>query len=512
MKFVADLHLHSKYSRAVSQDMILPKMAQWAKMKGIDVIACGDFTHPFWFDQLKNELEEVGNGLYKIKDQKSNIKIDEKEDRDVYFLLSCEVSSIYSQGQKGRRIHNLIFFPSLTSVEKFNNSLLKRGANLRSDGRPIVGISAEDLAKIALDVDSKALIIPAHAWTPWFSVFGAFSGFDSIEECFGDMAPYICGIETGLSSDPAMNWQIADLDSRAILSFSDAHSLEKMGREATVFEADEISYDAIYEAIRAARGPVASFPPAYAKASAGKPASSNSSAALPLEAKRSGIGSPSTGATPRTKPSNHPTSSQPASLVGGPSNHPKIAFTIEFYPEEGKYHFTGHRDCGVSQSPEETLQNGDICPVCSKQLTVGVMHRVEELKTRNPRYEIRDMSGVRWVYPTGNRRPPYVSLVPLAEIIADVENSAIKTKKVFDEYSTLVNGIGSEFSVLLKAEIDELRKYASPKVVEGIEKVRSGDIKIEPGYDGKFGVVKIWDEAVKNQQVEQKEDQLNLFA
>src|SRR3989344_2190352 len=260
MKFVADLHLHSKYSRGVSQDMTLSKMAEWAKMKGINVLATGDFTHPFWFEQLKTELEDSGNGLYKLKSTDyglqttSNSKtVDSRQSavdkQEIHFLLSCEISSIYSQDGKGRRVHNLFFFPSLKSVEKFNVELLKRGANLRSDGRPIVGITSRDLAKIALDVDSKALIIPAHAWTPWFSIFGSFSGFDSVEECFVDMAKYIYGIETGLSSDPAMNWQIADLDDRAILSFSDAHSLEKMGREATVFEGDEISYDAIYKAI-----------------------------------------------------------------------------------------------------------------------------------------------------------------------------------------------------------------------------------------------------------------------
>ncbi|OGE03838.1 hypothetical protein A3B51_01545 [Candidatus Curtissbacteria bacterium RIFCSPLOWO2_01_FULL_41_18] len=505
MKFVTDLHLHSKYSRAVSQDMVLPKMAEWAKMKGIDVLACGDFTHPFWFDQLKNELCEAGKGLYKLKSTVNSSQLTGRnhqlltENREpVHFLLSCEISSIYSQGGKTRRIHNLFFFQSLESVSKFNSSLIKRGANLRSDGRPIMGISAKDLAKIALNVDSKALIIPAHAWTPWFSVFGSFSGFDSVEECFGDMAPYIYGIETGLSSDPAMNWQIADLDGRAILSFSDAHSLEKMGREATVFEAEEISYDSIYWAIWNARGPVTSFPPASARS---RPKSNrNQKDNVELRA----VGNPSTGATPRTKLSNHPTIQ--------PSNYPsKIAFTIEFYPEEGKYHFTGHRDCGVSQSPEETLQNGDICPVCGKQLTVGVIHRVEELKTRNPKYEIRDMNGVRWVYPAGDRRPPFVSLVPLSEIIAEAFESAAKTKKVFDQYRLLVDNLGSEFGVLLKVDIGEIAKFAQPKVVDGIEKVRSGDIKIEPGYDGKFGVVKIWDEDVQKQKENTNDAQLNLF-
>src|SRR3990170_8256349 len=287
MKFVADLHLHSKYSRAVSQDMTLENIAKYAQLKGISVAATSDFTHPFWFDQLRSQLEEAGNGLYRLKTPDSKLQTDEKE---VYFLLSCEISSIYSQGGKGRRIHNLFFFPSLASVSKFNKKLLDKKANLRSDGRPIVGIPSRDLAQIALSCDEKVLIIPAHIWTPWFSLYGAFSGFDSIEECFGDMAKYIYGIETGLSSDPAMNWQIADLENRAILSFSDAHSLLKMGREATVFEGKDISYDSIYRAIA---GPVSREAP-FSRAS---------------RATR---------------------------------NDAKIAFTIEFHPEEGKYHYTGH--------------------------------------------------------------------------------------------------------------------------------------------------------------------------
>lgn len=498
MKFVADLHLHSKYSRAVSQQMVLTQVAIWAKYKGIQVLATGDFTHPFWFEQLKNELEDAGNGLYKLRHwplaTSHSIGEGLKVSSEIYFLLSCEISSIYSQGGKVRRIHNLFFFPSLKSVEVFNKKLLDRGANLRADGRPIVGINSRDLALLALEVDDKALIIPAHAWTPWFSIFGSFSGFDSIDECFGDMSKYIYGIETGLSSDPAMNWQIGDLDSLAILSFSDAHSLEKMGREATVFEASEISYEAIYKAIA---GPFTTPPPAYAEASAGSSPANDKSAVMPLEAKRSGAGSPSTGAKRKEL-----------------SDYPKIALTIEFYPEEGKYHFTGHRDCNFSQSVTETQKNGDTCPVCKRKLTVGVEHRVEDLKTREQKYETRDINGIRYIYPEGNLRPPYVKLVPLCEIIAEVEGSAIKTKKVFDQYSTLVNSLDNEFNVLLKTDLSEISKFASPKVVEGIEKVRLGNIKIDPGYDGKFGEVKIWDETeiAETEKLTSEKSQLSLFA
>lgn len=439
MKFTADLHLHSKYSRAVSQEMVLPKMAQWAKYKGINVLATGDFTHPFWMERLKKELEETGNGLFRLKTNDKGLK-------EVYFLLSCEISSIYSQGGRARRIHNLFFFPSLESVAKFNMELVRRGANLRSDGRPIVGIPSGELAKMALSCDEKALIIPAHVWTPWFSVFGSFSGFDSIEECFGDMAKYIYGIETGLSSDPAMNWRISDLANRAILSFSDAHSLEKMGREATVFEGEEISYESIYEAI----------------------------------------------------------------------SQSKIAFTIEFHPEEGKYHYTGHRECNVSLSPEETKQKGEICPVCHRGLTIGVMHRVQQLAAGDTKYEIRNTKdGVRWVYPQGNSWPPYVSLVPLLEILSQAVGAAVKTKKVMDIYNALISGLGSEFALLMRADLAQIAKIAGQRVAEGVQKVRRGDIVIKPGYDGLYGVVAIWSpDAQKvgiSETAEQNQEQLNLF-
>ena len=465
MKFVADLHLHSKYSRAVSAQMLLANMANWAIYKGISVAATGDFTHPFWFDDIKNDLEDAGNGLYRLKtndqrltqkDQALDVSPSALDEKKVYFLLSCEVSSIYSQGGRSRRIHTLFFFPSLNSVAKFNAELLKRGANLRSDGRSIVGIPARDLCEIALRCDTKALIIPAHIWTPWYSVFGAFSGFDSIKECFGDLAQNIYGVETGLSSDPVMNWGISDLDTRAILSFSDAHSLAKMGREATVIEADEISYDSIYDAI-------------YSSGN--------------------------------KKPKNM---------------RSKIAFTIEFYPQEGKYHYTGHRDCNVSYSPAELARKGRNCPVCARQLTIGVTQRVKDLQDNESGFEFRNINGVRWVYANDNNRPPYVSMVPLAEIISEVEQVGVSTKNVTDKYFVLVKAFGSEFNVLLKADIAEIAKNTNQKIADAIAKVRSGDIVVEPGYDGKFGVVKIDEtEDRKNDSTTKsnsQESQLKLFA
>lgn len=453
MKFVCDLHLHSKYSRAVSQQMTLPNMAHWAKLKGIDVLGSGDFTHPFWLDHLRSELEDTGNGLFKIKSEVDSSQFTEKNsqpssvNREPLFMLCCEVSSIYSQGGKGRRIHTLFMFPTFEAVEKFNKELLKRRANLRSDGRPIVGIPSSDLAAIALECHQKALIIPAHVWTPWFSIFGSFSGFDSVEECFGEMAPYIYGIETGLSSDPAMNWQIEDIDNRSILSFSDAHSLEKMGREATIFESDEISYDAIYGAI------------------------------------------------------------------SGKDSKSKIAFTIEFYPEEGKYHFTGHRNCNYSQGPDEDRNKP--CPVCGRSLTVGVMDRVKDLSSReidNFRF-LTSNDGVRWVQPKENKRPLFVSMVPLGEIIAEALGVGVGTQKVKDNYLSLVSTLGSEFGVLLKASIQDIARFSNGRIAESIGKVRKGDIVVVPGYDGQYGVVKIWpDEASEAVELEKSDkSQLNLF-
>ncbi len=460
MKFVADLHLHSKYSRAVSQNMQLGNMAAWAKLKGINVVGTGDFTHPFWFDKLRTELVEAGNGLYRLK----------QGPEDIYFMLTCEISSIYSQGGKGRRIHTLFMFPDMESVEKFNQELIRRHANLRSDGRPIVGIKSRDLAEIALAVNERVLIIPAHIWTPWFSLYGSFSGFDSIEECFGDTSKYIYGIETGLSSDPAMNWKIADLDKRSILSFSDAHSLPKMGREVTVFEGREISYDCIYNAIKVTK---------EQRAGGDKE-----------------IDSVSFGSSVTSVPS-------------------KIAFTIEFYPEEGKYHFTGHRNCNFSQSPEETVKNGNVCPKCSRSLTIGVMHRVEELKSQNSNLKTEVKNGVRWCY-SEEGRPPYVTLVPLSEILAEALGVAVGTRKVEETFINLVKNFGSEFGVLMKADLMDITKYAGARISEAVGRVRGGDIVVEPGYDGKFGVVKIWQESkiVPENETEalNSEAQLNLFA
>ncbi|MBI2066096.1 DNA helicase UvrD [Candidatus Woesebacteria bacterium] len=430
MKVLADLQLHSRFSRAVSQQMVVPVISSWAAKKGIGLIATGDWTHPLWFRELAANLEGAGEGVYKAKGAPEGSPL---------FLLSTEVSSIYSQGGKVRKIHTLIFAPNFEVAGKINKELSLRGANLLSDGRPIVGLSAKAVAEIALSLDKRCLVIPAHAWTPWFSLYGSMSGFDSIAECFQELSAEIYAIETGLSSDAAMNWRIADLDNRRIVSFSDAHSPPKLGREATVFEVSEVSFPAIRRAI--------------------------------------------TGEGPD-----------------------KIAYTIEFYPEEGKYHYTGHRNCNVVYSPNETRKLGTTCPVCGRPLTVGVMSRVEALAKGDVETKSEtDKFGVRWIKDKEEKRPPYVMLVPLLEILAEALGSGVGTKTVLGAYEKLTSSLGSEFKILLESSLADIERVAGAKVAEGIEKVRAGDISIEPGYDGVFGKVKIWkEEGGAEDEIEQK--------
>ncbi len=416
MKVVADLHIHSRFSRAVSSQMTIPTIADWAKKKGIDLVGTGDWTHPVWIRELMASLKESKEGIYKLKDS----------DIDTRFLLSTEISLIYSQDDKSRRIHLVIFAPSFKTVERINKKLVEDGRNLMSDGRPIIGMSARDFAQLIFDIDERCLIIPAHAWTPWFSLYGSKSGFDSIKECFGDLADKIYAIETGLSSDPAMNWRIAELQNRRIVSFSDAHSPQKLGREVTVFDVEKLNYSSIRKAIM------------------------------------------------------------------GSSNN-KIIHTIEFYPEEGKYHFTGHRNCEIVYSPKEARKLGIVCPVCGKKLTVGVMNRVEFLSSDDVETESdTDKYGVRWIKEKKGQRPPYAMFVSLHGIVGESINVGVGSKAVAAEYDRLVGLFGSELNVLLKTKIDDIEKMVDPKITDAIKKVRSGDISISPGYDGVFGEVKIW--------------------
>jgi len=400
MKFIADLHLHSKYSRATSREMEVETLSLWAKRKGIKLLGTGDFTHPLYLLDLKSKLRPLGSGLFA-----------RPEDPDgTHFMLTAEVSNMFTQGGKGRRVHTLIFAPSFEVVERINAQLGKLG-KISSDGRPIFGFSAKDLVKMVLDVSPDCLLIPAHAWTPWFSIFGANSGFDSIEECFEEETKHIRAIETGLSSDPEMNWRLSALDEITLISNSDAHSPSKIGREANIFNCD-LSYAAIAEAIRTK--------------------------------------------DPR-----------------------KILFTIEFFPEEGKYHFDGHRNCKILFAPQETRKNKGLCPVCGRRLTVGVMNRVEELADR----------------PEGVISPkaiPTLHMVPLNEIIADALGVGTNASSVEKEYLRLIEKGGSEFDILLELSPEDLASFTPPLILEGILRVRQGRLKITPGFDGVFGKIQIF--------------------
>jgi uncharacterized protein (TIGR00375 family) len=447
MQIIADLQLHSKYSRAVSPDMVIPIMTEWGEKKGIDLLATGDWTHPLWFKELEANLEEAGEGIYKLKNS----------DKKTRFFLSGEISSIYTDGGKGRRVHTLFFAPTLTVVRKINEELVKRGANLMSDGRPITGLSCQQLCEVVWSVDERVLVVPAHAWTPWFAMYGSKSGFDTVEQCFGKYAERIYAVETGLSSNPVMNWQIPDLDRRAIVSFSDAHSPKKLGREATVFSGDfkdEVTFKDIAGAIS-------------------------------------------------------------ERYLGKNEGRLKISYTVEFYPEEGKYHYTGHRTCGVVQTPAETRQKGIVCHVCGRPLTVGVMHRVEELAQKRaeitPLKKTSEAGVTGYYHPEDKTRPPYVMTVPLHEILAESLHTGTASKKVDELYEVLVKEFRSEFNVLLKTDIAAIAKTAGERVAEGVKKVRSGDIYINPGYDGVFGVVKIWPIANQTNTLQLNSEQASLF-
>lgn len=401
MRQIADLHIHSKYSRACSQDLTLEKIDEWCQIKGIDIVATGDFTHPAWFNEIKNKLESLGTGLFKLKNDSKGTK----------FILGTEISCIYKQGDKCRRIHINIFFPEISDVEKFNEYLEKGGYNLKSDGRPILGMSAIELIKIILNINKKALIIPAHAWTPWFSIFGSKSGFDSIEECFGEYTKNIFAIETGLSSDPPMNWRLSALDKITLVSNSDAHSLPNLGREANVFDFSESTYEEIYNVLKN-------------------------------------------------------------------QDKKKFLYTIEFHPEEGKYHVDGHAACKISLEPKETKKNKGLCPICKKPLTIGVLHRVDDLADR----EVGEL----------DNHIPFKNIVPLSEIIAEAFDVGKNSKKVQEEYFNMIKKGKNELVILLDLSIEELKKIGQGEVVEGIKRVREGKLFVEPGYDGIYGIVKIF--------------------
>lgn len=423
MKIIADLQIHSKYARAVSPLMILEELDRWADDKGIQVMGTGDFTHPAWFGEIKQKLEPAEPGLFRLKPE-YKLKTMKGTLGSTRFMLTAEISNIYTRGGKGRRVHNLIWAPDMASVEKLNTRLSWVG-NLLSDGRPILGLDSEELLKICLEVNVDIALIPAHCWTPWFSVFGSMSGFDTLHECYGEHTKYIFAIETGLSSDPVMNWRLSQLDAVAIVSNSDSHSLEKIGREANVFDC-ALSYAAIMDAIKNSI-----------------PEKNGSSA-------------------------------------------PAFLHTIEFFPEEGKYHYDGHRACGVSFSPTETKKHNGMCPVCGKGLTIGVMNRIDKLADRPLEYH-------------DPKRVPYTSIIPLHEVIADVLNVGKTSKRIAAIYQELIRVFGSEFGILLDVPVSDIRRGGWAEVAEAIDRVRQGRVQIAPGYDGEFGQVTIFsDEDRKN--------------
>ena len=402
MTYAADLHLHSPFAMGTSRELNFENLSRWARVKGIDLLASADFTHPIWFEETRRKLRERGNGLY--------------EYGGVSFVLGTEVNCSAEQGGRHRRVHLLVFAPSLEAAGRVNESLAALGS-LESNGRPTLHISPRELVSTLLALDERTLVIPAHAWTPWFGVYGSKSGFDSLEECFGDSVGYIYAVETGLSSEPAMNWRIPELDHVSIVSFSDAHSLPKMGRELTVIDG-ELSYQGLVDSLK----------------------------------------------------------------------NQSIAYTVEFFPQEGKYHLSGHRKCGVRYSPEDVRAYGSRCPECGRRMTLGVMHRVEELSVRKVETWMDEEGFTR----ADNGRPPFRMLVSLQQVLAESLGRGVNTKSVQREYAKLVAELDSELAVLTDAPLPDIAGVSGERVAEGVARVRRGDISVDPGYDGVYGTVKVW--------------------
>lgn len=410
MKMIADLHIHSRFSMATSKEGTPENLDFWARKKGISLIGTGDFTHPVWREELKERLVSEGNGLYRLRDAYVKEESRKFPGEGTRFVVSGEISSIYKKNGKTRKVHNVILLPSLEAADAMAQRLEKIG-NIHSDGRPILGLDSHDLLEMMLDVCPEGILVPAHIWTPHFSVLGAKSGFDSVEECFEELAPYIHALETGLSSDPAMNWRISKLDRYQLVSNSDAHSPSKLGREANLLDID-CSYEGLYRAIQTGEG-----------------------------------------------------------LEG----------TVEFFPEEGKYHLDGHRKCGVSLSPVEAERLGGICPVCGKKLTMGVDHRVEQLADRAEGFVKKD----------GKK---YESLVPLPEVISACMGYSTASKKVQGCFEQMIQTLGTEFDILRNVPSEDIKSCAGERIAEGIENVRTGNVKRIPGYDGEYGKIELFDE------------------
>ena len=406
---ICDLHIHSKYSRATSGECLPEYLDLWARRKGIGLIGTGDFTHPAWRALLKETMEPAEEGLYRLKPDKRLPDGTAGGQSAPRFVITGEISSIYKKNGRTRKVHNVILLPSLEAAEKLALRLEAIG-NLHSDGRPILGLDSRDLLEITLDACPEGLLIPAHIWTPHFSLFGAFSGFDTIEECFEDMTPYIHALETGLSSDPPMNWRLSALDGYRLISNSDAHSPAKLGREANLIEM-EYSYHALARAL---------------------------------------------------------SDPQDQSFRG----------TLEFFPEEGKYHLDGHRPCGQRLTPEQTEQAQGRCPACGRKITIGVLHRVEQLADRPEGF-------------VPEHAPAFERLVPLPEIIAASTGFTVASARVTRQYEAMLQALGPEFTILRTLPLDVIERAAGPCVAEGIRRVRAGQLTLLAGYDGEYGKIEI---------------------
>jgi DNA helicase-2/ATP-dependent DNA helicase PcrA len=423
MKYIADLHIHSRYSRATSRELNLDSIYKWAKIKGINVVGTGDFTHPQWLDEIKEKLVPDGSGFFRLKEPPESKSLPGTQDIDVRFCLSAEISSIYKFENRVRKNHNLIFAANLETVTKINARLSEIG-NLKSDGRPILGLPSRNLLEIVLNTSEDAHLIPAHVWTPWFSTLGSKAGYDSIEECFRDLSEHIFALETGLSSDPAMNWRLSELDRYSLVSNSDAHSPRKLGREANIFDT-ELNYFDMFDALKTKEG-----------------------------------------------------------FLG----------TYEMFPEEGKYHLDGHRKCGIVFEPETTIQYNNICPVCKKPLTVGVLHRVERLSDRKKSLKPEDSPGFQYV-------------IPLPEILSEIKGSGPGSKIVEQAYNQIISGFGNEFTFVKEVPIEDIRKKCGYVISEAIRRMRESQVKPIAGYDGEYGIIKIFNEG----ELASLQGQSNLF-
>lgn len=423
MMYIADLHIHSRYSRATSRDCTPEYLDLWARRKGISIVGTGDFTHPAWRKELEEKLEPAEDGLYVLKEE-YRIK-DETVGASVTprFVITGEISSIYKKHDRVRKVHSVILLPGLEAAECLSRKLETIG-NIHSDGRPILGLDCHDLLEIMLELNSESIYIPAHIWTPHFSLFGAFSGFDTVEECYEDLTPYIHAMETGLSSDPPMNWRLSALDSYQLVSNSDAHSPAKLGREANLLDM-ELSYQGLQKAIQTGEG---------------------------------------------------------------------LAGTIEFFPEEGKYHYDGHRKCHLCLSPLEAEKYSGKCPVCGRKLTIGVSHRVEQLADREEGFVLPGAKA-------------FESLVPLPEVIAASTGHSVASRKVENQYRDMLSALGSEFAILRELPIEDIRKVSGRLTAEGIRRLREGKVERLPGYDGEYGTIRLFDQMER----EEIDGQLSLF-